>query len=400
MLQPDQITGKLRTGIVASMRSNLADEIHMIKIGLLYSDEVLLTSIRSTMIERLVLNVLVSERYKETGIQVPFILNDDGTLSLEQPTDRISGAVVAAYEIAQQGLPEDYDPIDILNEFISAILSGHVETLEPLSYNIQFTQPREKLTKKRSRPTVIIGPDKSVVADKYPYKVVVDSLLTDSSTLPLVDRFVFESILSFGEGRRKGVPSQSNASVAAQSRIKSLQGRVGQIALAADLFSRLPTFDASSVNEILDIRKELANPLINFRSIIGKLSSQIESAPWDQNFPYDADQLVRREIEPLVLALEEQVNSNTFWEHLSRKAVHAPLEVAKGSIIGLALSALSTLPPAILTALGVGIGGGFLTLDAYNEWLTKKRESERNQLYFYCEARKRLNNRRKKNKTL
>jgi hypothetical protein len=95
--------------------------------------------------------------------------------------------------------------------------------------------------------------------------------------------------------------------------------------LAGHLLARLPSFEQASIDEIIDIRTELDNPLTRFRGAVIKFSDQIRSASWDQDFTSDAETVFHKEVKPSVLEIEEAIKSNRYLDSLLRKFVDKPL---------------------------------------------------------------------------
>ena len=165
-----------------------------------------------------------------------------------------------------------------------------------------------------------------------------------------------------------------------------------EVALAADLLSRLPLFHHATVKEILDIRRELQNPLRNFRAAMIDFSDQIESASWDKDFALDAERVFRCKIEPAVMELEDEEKSNSFLSKLTAKVAEKSLQLggavsASGAISALAVRMLN-LPLTDVAALAAGpaIVAGGVVYTAYKEWRDKQKEIEGNSLFFYYKA--------------
>jgi hypothetical protein len=116
-----------------------------------------------------------------------------------------------------------------------------------------------------------------------------------------------------------------------------------------------------------------------------EFSSGIKSASWDSDFVSDADQVFRREVEPTILDIEEEIRSNNFIAELARKAVDVPVVLSGGSALALAVTTLGLSGIAAL-AVGAVVGGGKAAYDAYTEWSEKQRETGQNQLFFYYRA--------------
>jgi len=152
-----------------------------------------------------------------------------------------------------------------------------------------------------------------------------------------------------------------------------------EVALAADLFRRLPLFPSATVMEILDIRRELETQLVRFRSAILKFSGDIKNAGWDEDFGEDAERVFRQNVAPAIVDLEDAVESNSFLIEIANRIVPAGAVAASA----LALS-ISNLPNAALAALGIGgVVGTATIVQAYTGWAEKQRTAKQNQLYFY-----------------
>jgi hypothetical protein len=161
-------------------------------------------------------------------------------------------------------------------------------------------------------------------------------------------------------------------------------------ALASDLLRRLPLFDDASVDEILSIRSEIDRYLVRFRAAVIGYSDKINSAPWDVDFPVEAEQTFLRDVRPAVADIEDAVRSNRFFAQLPRKIVDKPWTPTANSILAMSLSRLSDLPDVLSQALGALASGGLLTYDAYRDWKQKHETIEQKQLYFYYSAERRL----------
>lgn len=164
--------------------------------------------------------------------------------------------------------------------------------------------------------------------------------------------------------------------------------RAKQAGLSSGLFDRLPLFDQASISEVLDIRKELSKPLIRFRAGVVGFSKEIESAPWNKEFPQETEQVFVERIQPAVLDIENACKSNkALLEIVNRSLTHPG--VVTTSALGIALSKLSQFPDVFI-ALSVAAG---ITLGAYEAFKERRQaieEVEKNQLYFYYRAGKLL----------
>ncbi len=163
-----------------------------------------------------------------------------------------------------------------------------------------------------------------------------------------------------------------------------------QMGLVKHLFEYLPTFDNATIDEILDIRRELDKPLTRFRKAIINFSQDIKSAAWDKDFPPEVDKIYYRDVKPALLDIEESVKSNKFLVALIRKLAEKPAVLPVGSLFSMAISQISSLPNEIAASLGIGVASASLIYEAYDEWAKKKQTTEQNLLYFYYGVDKRL----------
>jgi hypothetical protein len=212
------------------------------------------------------------------------------------------------------------------------------------------------------------------------YLEVLTSAISDGSTYPLFDAQAGDLIRL---GLKEGKIAVSEAGVT----------RGKHSGLAAHLIERLPLFEDASVDEILDIRRELEVPLVRFRSGIIKFAGDIKTASWDEDFPFEADQVFLRDVEPAILDIEEAVRSNNYLGMLTRKFADKPLAVPGGSALAMLMSHWSDIPGVVAQAIGVGAASALVAFDAYKDWQEQHQTTEQNQLYFYYKAGRLLSNR-------
>jgi hypothetical protein len=158
-----------------------------------------------------------------------------------------------------------------------------------------------------------------------------------------------------------------------------------QSQLAANLLGRLPEFEEASINEILDIRRELERPLVRFRAAINGYAEKIKTASWDENFSTEAENVFHKEIEPAVLDLEDAVKSNPSLLSLATRNV-ANASALGTSAFSFFISHLALLPTVTGLALAASIGVGTASYDAYKKWKEQEQKIGQHQLYFYYRA--------------
>jgi hypothetical protein len=73
---------------------------------------------------------------------------------------------------------------------------------------------------------------------------------------------------------------------------------------------RLPTFPSATVNEVVDIRTELAPSLTQFRSAMVTISKSFSSQPWETDFADEVHDAWVESVLPAVEAIDASVRDN------------------------------------------------------------------------------------------
>lgn len=196
---------------------------------------------------------------------------------------------------------------------------------------------------------------------------------------------------------------QSNdvMSAAVRARIVNLsdadQRKIRHAGMSDNFIQRLPSFEMASVDEILDIRKELDPSLARFRSKMISYSDSIQALPWDNDFETESSLLYYQEVAPAITEIREMAQDNSFLKNLGGKVLadtdfmtnagQLAVSVAAAGVIS-SLADAASLDAAVLTAGGVWAVQKVKS--AYDEYAEKKKEIQRKDLYFYYQAGEQL----------
>ena len=373
-------------------RPDLATDLALVKAGLLYADRVRLVSIGSAMGARLLtlsdaprdekLRWLESffksqlylwprearggldmlERYRR-------LLQEQGATRLRAPEHRellhIRNALTGVwdrYEGEMSGFAMRAGAEAIVEARDSGLLELHQFSPGMLEAMSELT-PQDTARKKALFDEITLE-----------FFDLIAEATANGSTHPLFDE------LSAGFIRET-----SNLGVIAPSQSSVARGR--HSGLASDLLGRLPLFEDATVGQVLDIRRELEKPLVRFRGAVLGFSEEVCSSAWAPDFAGDADAVFRKQVEPAVLDLEEEVRSNGELAELAVRAFR-PEDVGTGLLV--MLSGLSQLPAVAAVTLGGGITAATTGVKAYKEWKEDRKNIERSQMYFYYRSRERL----------
>jgi hypothetical protein len=363
---------------------NIDNEIRMVKAALLYADRIKLCSLSAS-----VLDYFTALAYKPVSEQIELldvILRRRHKYNFEIPSDdaKYITTIIKTHKIAcrreqsrknarmvrlrleemfQRSFPRDGWK-QLANEIATKSGLNDIRNLVDLDL-LEYHQLNYRLRKE----------DMEKLAEEF--FAFVSKAVADDSTYPLFDNLTGELIReSITEGQI--VVSETRTNRAKQSK------------LAALILERLPVFDEATFDEILDIRKELEQPLVRFRAAMISFSEKIKSAPWDQDFSSDAEQVFRKEVEPAVLDIEDAIKSNNYLAALGRTIYDKPLTLPAGSALAVAMSHLSSLPHLYSEAIGISAALASVISAVTKDWKEKQLKAEQNQLFFYYRARKDL----------
>lgn len=175
--------------------------------------------------------------------------------------------------------------------------------------------------------------------------------------------------------------------------------KITHAGLADNYIQRLPSFSEATIDELIDIKSELSQPLIRFRSKMLCYSDSLQSMPWDNDFEKECDLLYDKEVAPALLEIEECTKDNSFIKNLGKKFFtdEGFWKSTGGLVLGIAAGgAISSFNDVISTEQGMlAAGGAFVAskiAGAYNEYRKTKKDIQRKDLYFYYKAGKELDN--------
>jgi len=125
---------------------------------------------------------------------------------------------------------------------------------------------------------------------------------------------------------------------------KGPTGRSAQAMTASALMGQLPTFPSATVDEVIDIRRELAASLTQFRSAMVTIAKTFTSAPWESDFEDEVHDAWVETVLPALEVVDGSVRDNKSLLSLA---------------VGMAGAAKTALPGLVIVAAGLhGHAGG------------------------------------------
>jgi hypothetical protein len=347
----------------SSGRLNLESELRLLKTALLYADEVKFCSVSSSFLIML--------------LQFGQLSGED-MLKVYAQSRPILGKAFEDYKRLKSKKRRNRQELLALKKFRATLdkaLANAKKEIEDLVLEAGLGHLETAFNTGILEIQIFEDIDTKILTKQY-FDTVSDAVLS-GQTYPLFDKLTGELVdYAIKEGRIQPPTVSVN--------------RSKQVGLSSDLLQRLPLFDNASMDQIIDIRKELDQPLRRFRSAIIKFSRDVESAAWEKEFPQEAEQVFREHVEPAVLDIEEECKSNRLLRSLLPSLVDKPVSMATTSALGVLLAAASQLPPIVTAGLGLTAGVTTVTLRTVQDWYEKKQTIEGNQLYFYYKTGKLL----------
>jgi len=163
------------------------------------------------------------------------------------------------------------------------------------------------------------------------------------------------------------------------TREKRVSERAKQTAFALSLFEQLPNFQNATIDEIIDIRRELQRPLERFRAKIMEIADGVKTDVWDREFRMSAEDEYRKKILPEIEDIRDACKSNKMIKKIINSKLNAPGLLTVGAQI---VSSTTNLNLSLATILGVGATAREV-YKAYQKYSDEKRTIEAKPLFFY-----------------
>ncbi|MFL5798477.1 MAG: hypothetical protein ACJ77A_11170 [Actinomycetota bacterium] len=199
----------------------------------------------------------------------------------------------------------------------------------------------------------------------------VIEMLTEGSTFPLLDAS------SAGLVRILERESRLNPSAVASR-------RSSEIHTAADFMSFLPYFTELPMDEVLDLRDRLANPLARFRSEMVSMAREFQTRSFDQGFAVEVQDAWRQRVEPALADIREGLAEHGFLQEVKSVALGdlKALLVEAGGVIGIAHGNVISLSGLMTATMASGVPAAHMAGSAIKEMQTARREIRKSAFYF------------------
>jgi hypothetical protein len=150
---------------------------------------------------------------------------------------------------------------------------------------------------------------------------------------------------------------------------------VHELQIAEDLLRPLPAFSRATVDEILDIRKELTGPLSRFRIEVAEIAENINQ---EGDYIQQLNGIWQRKVRPALDELDELTQENSYLRQLTDKITEAKTMLPAGATFALGIGGLTGLAQVAAASAAVAA----VPLEALRAKVKEGRALRRKRLYF------------------
>lgn len=163
--------------------------------------------------------------------------------------------------------------------------------------------------------------------------------------------------------------------------------------LSEHVLSTLPGFEEATIDEIIDIRKELNKHIIPYRSAILKMSEEIKGVHDAESLQFECQRIYHQKIEPEVARINAAIHDNNVFRNIAKTvATDGKIWTAAAglaSVIAATGTVISPLSIGTTVTFGtLAIGGGVM------KTLEKESTLKENEMFFLYEAGNKLKRRK------
>lgn len=383
------ITGVANEGPTVSVQH----EVQLVKASLLYADTVEVLSLG---------NQMVREMHKFTAGDATSLWGlllslDDDTLRYMSPDvdldqfrqllpilatlDPEALRALAGIDPEMAELPEFADVLDQGHETANSTMTEMREIAEQMRIDSGVAELESALGQKlvRFNEEVGLGGDSDAVIQAFmdqlkrylqdPTKFV----LLDATIASLVQSMIHEGLVRLPER------AVSNASEAA---------------LGTGFLARLPAFTAAPMDEVLDLRRDLDEPLGRYRRKVSHLRGELRTGPFNDHIEAEIDSVWRTEVSPAVAEIRQAMADHGLVRELLRALGGDLSDFVKGGWLPAGLAVLSANVLDLSTAVTTGLAGASAAAPTVAKGLLARQEGKAaaraHDLYYLYEVERRL----------
>jgi hypothetical protein len=164
--------------------------------------------------------------------------------------------------------------------------------------------------------------------------------------------------------------------------------------LGTGILARLPAFPTAPLDEVVDLRRDLDEPLGRYRRKVSHLRSQLRTGPFDQHIEAEVDAVWRSEVGPAILEIRQAMADHGLVREILRSLSGNVSDFVKGVGLPAGVTVFSANMLDLNTAVTTGLAGAAAAAPTVTEALRSRQEgraaARAHDLYYLYEVDRQL----------
>lgn len=382
------ITGIANAGLTISVHH----EIELVKASLLYADTVEVLSLGNQMVRE------INKFAGGDGNNMWALLGslDDETLRYLGPdldvdtfrqilplltTDPAAIRALAGLDPEMAPLCEFADVLDLGKEQADSSMAEMRQITEKMRVESGVAELQIVLDQKlvRFNENVIIGDDTDAVIASF-----IDELkryLQDPQKFVLLDAEMASLARSLIDEGHVRLPERavSNASEAV---------------LGTGILARLPAFPTAALDEVVELRRDLDEPLGRYRRKVSDLRSELRTGPFDQHIEAEVDAVWRSDVGPAIVEIRQAMADHGLVREVLRSLSGNVSDFVKGGWLPAGVMVFSANMLDLNTAVTTSLAGAAAAAPTVAEAVRSRQDgragARAHDLYYLYEVNRQL----------
>lgn len=174
---------------------------------------------------------------------------------------------------------------------------------------------------------------------------------------------------------------------------KTTLRHAGEATVGSGLIGRLPAFRQAPIDELLDLRSDLRDPLVRYRAAVARLAALVTTPPFDIEIQAEVDDLRLAHVEPAMVEIREAMAEHTLVREIARiigSDLKSLVTATAGAAVYIGLDRYTTVTDWVAGTIAAA-GSGAATLSrAAIERRDQRRTQQGHELFFLYEVDRRL----------
>lgn len=165
----------------------------------------------------------------------------------------------------------------------------------------------------------------------------------------------------------------------------------GEAAVGSGLIARLPAFPQAPLDEILDLRDDLARPLIRYRAAVVRLSDRLTAGPFEPDLADEIHDLWAADVQPALADIDDGLHEHGLVKEIARAARDDVKElVGGGAALYVGFAGLASMNDWIAATAGVAAAAVGAAAKGHAGHAREQQALKRQDLFYLYELNRRL----------